>query len=299
MDHHKTRVPYIYGYIDDNYLTIRGWLINIRMRSCVNATLFRAIEEKSQEQLAFKYGTPRPDVRDVYKLLSDECEFHITRNDPSSPVLIQMFMFDEWKTVLEVPKCQNPVVIAPPVVTIPEPVEESLSSNTALHRDVIVVDEFYENPEIVRQMGLSGNTNALPSLTELKFFLEQIVGGKIVSVDDSGFEVNIAENITAITGDTKPNSYYANVFLTPNAPVNAGISLYRSKDTGKRTFVPNVHSKVCRDITRFEIIDKVGNVYNRLVIWNANLLHGPSCYFGNTKENGRLVQTFKFTTMYP
>jgi hypothetical protein len=88
------------------------------------------------------------------------------------------------------------------------------------------------------------------------------------------------------------------VFLTPNAPVQAGITLYQSKDTGKRMFVPNVHGKVCRDMTRFEPIDKVGNVYNRLAIWNANLLHGPSCFFGNSKDNGRLVQTFKFTTVY-
>jgi hypothetical protein len=306
MDHHRTQVPFIYGYVDENDISIRGWLINIRMRSSVNANLFRAIQEKNQEQLTFNYGLPRADVRDVYKLLSEQCGFSITRTDPSSPIHIQMFMFDEWKTVMTIADCPAPKLPPPPIVQpAPTPVaspvasaagHDTLSSNTALHRDVIVVDEFYENPDIVRQMALRGDTR-IP-LNDLKVFLEKIVGGKIVSIEDPGFQFHIAENLTSVTGDTKQHTYCANVFLTPEAPVSAGITLYRSKDTGKRTFAPEVHTKISRDLTRFEPIDKVGNVYNRLAVWNANLLHGASCYFGDSKENGRLVQSFKFTTVY-
>ena len=304
MDHHKTRIPFVYGYIDvNNNTTIRGWLINIRTRSSVNANLFRAIQEKGQEELPFRYGAPRPDVKDVYQLVSGDCEYSISRTDPSSPVLIQMFMFNEWKTVVEVPKSQDRLPQQMPakqefiLPTTKVSNEETLTSNSAMHRDVIVIDEFYENPDVVRQMALRGDTRI--SLDDFKVFLEHIVGGKIVSMEQPKFESNIAENIWYVTGDTKPNTYYANVFLTPNAPITTGITLYASIDTGKRTYIPEFHGNISYDMTRFNPIDKVGNVYNRLVVWNANLLHGPSCFFGSTKENGRLVLAVKFTTVYP
>jgi len=48
------------------------------------------------------------------------------------------------------------------------------------------------------------------------------------------------------------------------------------------------------DKTQFDEVDTVGNVYNRLVLFNARMIHAASEYFGTTKEDGRLFQLFFF-----
>ena len=48
------------------------------------------------------------------------------------------------------------------------------------------------------------------------------------------------------------------------------------------------------DKTDLEVVDVVGNVYNRLVIWDAKLIHAASEYFGDQKENSRLFHMFFF-----
>jgi hypothetical protein len=48
------------------------------------------------------------------------------------------------------------------------------------------------------------------------------------------------------------------------------------------------------DPSQFDVVDIVGNVYNRLVLFNAKFIHSASSYFGNSIENGRLFQLFFF-----
>jgi len=48
------------------------------------------------------------------------------------------------------------------------------------------------------------------------------------------------------------------------------------------------------DPTEFEAVDVVGNVYNRLVLFDSQMFHAASNYFGNTLNNGRLFQLFFF-----
>ena len=42
--------------------------------------------------------------------------------------------------------------------------------------------------------------------------------------------------------------------------------------------------------------DFIGNVYNRLVIYQGDLFHTSLDYFGTDMHNGRLFQTFFFDT---
>ena len=44
----------------------------------------------------------------------------------------------------------------------------------------------------------------------------------------------------------------------------------------------------------YEKVDEVGNVYNRLVLWDAQLIHAASEYFGDNPENSRLFHLFFF-----
>jgi hypothetical protein len=48
------------------------------------------------------------------------------------------------------------------------------------------------------------------------------------------------------------------------------------------------------DSTQFDEVDVVGNVYNRIVLFNAKLIHAAPVYFGTNVENGRLFQLFFF-----
>jgi hypothetical protein len=55
-------------------------------------------------------------------------------------------------------------------------------------------------------------------------------------------------------------------------------------------------NKCSQDLTKWELADTVGNVFNRLVLFNSKRFHMSMDYFGDTKDNGRLFQVFFFTT---
>jgi hypothetical protein len=48
------------------------------------------------------------------------------------------------------------------------------------------------------------------------------------------------------------------------------------------------------DRSRWEEVDRVGNIYNRLVLFDALYAHGASAYFGSSLNDGRLFQNFFF-----
>ncbi len=105
------------------------------------------------------------------------------------------------------------------------------------------------------------------------------------------------------------------LYLTPNPPPQAGTTLYRSRwnkarSVGevaaqyvKRGMTPDpaaieqgMYKGKLLDPTAWEPIDVLGNMYNRLVVWDAKLVHAASCYFGNDINDGRLFQMFFFDT---
>lgn len=76
------------------------------------------------------------------------------------------------------------------------------------------------------------------------------------------------------------------LFLTPDAPVQCGTSLYR----------PRGEHWDHMDATKVEVVDQIGNLFNRLVIFDAQSIHSASQYFGCDKHSGRLFQMFFFDT---
>jgi len=90
--------------------------------------------------------------------------------------------------------------------------------------------------------------------------------------------------------------------LTPDAPPESGTTFYRSKYT-KNMKVKGDYDQVFRtgvlDPSQFDVVDVVGNKYNRLVLFDAQLLHAASSYFGDSIENGRLFQLFFFDVGEP
>ena len=99
------------------------------------------------------------------------------------------------------------------------------------------------------------------------------------------------------------------VYLTPDAPCNAGTSLWRHRETGlvskptRRdalrlgTTLETLVSRLERDRTilnRWVEIDRIGNVYNRAAMFCGGFFHSATRHFGNNRLNGRLYQSFHF-----
>ena len=51
-----------------------------------------------------------------------------------------------------------------------------------------------------------------------------------------------------------------------------------------------------QDYTKWEIVDRVGNVFNRLIMYRADNYHVSLDYFGKDMYDGRLFQVFFFNT---
>ena len=98
--------------------------------------------------------------------------------------------------------------------------------------------------------------------------------------------------------------YAGIVYLTPDAPPNCGTSFYRDKKHKMRNNEifqrSDWHDSALSyrephlDKTPWEVVDSVGNVFNRLVIFDAHYVHAVTEYFGEDIQNSRLFQLFFF-----
>ena len=180
-----------------------------------------------------------------------------------------------------------------------------------------VVDNFYTDPDAIRKFALEqkfqinhdGEQGYIGTRTEQQFLFpglrerfEQIMGRPITRWQEHGmngrFQYCKAGDPLVYHCDLQ--AWAGMLYLTPNAPYNTGTSTYALKGTGIRHLShPDIHRCFLPgsrnfDRTPFETVDVLGNVYNRLVIFNAGYLHAASEYFGFTAENARLWQMFFF-----
>ena len=58
----------------------------------------------------------------------------------------------------------------------------------------------------------------------------------------------------------------------------------------------NEYALYGQDSTKWKLVDRIGNIFNRLILFNARHYHMSLDYFGNDIETGRLFQTFFFST---
>jgi len=175
---------------------------------------------------------------------------------------------------------------------------------------LIIVDNFYNNPDAVRNFALTqefGVKGNFPGMRTESFFTDDVkeaiehnmqFAGKITnSYEASGytgaFQIATAQDRTWIHSD--PHNMWAGVcYLTPNAPGSGGTGLFRHRATGEHSKVTSDHEGY--DYTKWELFDRIGNRYNRLILYRGDLFHASLDYFGDNLQNGRLFQTFFFDT---
>ena len=182
------------------------------------------------------------------------------------------------------------------------------------------VDNFYENPDEVRKFALEQSyleggigKGFIGRRTEHQFLFpglkekfEEIMGRKITKWESHGMNGRFQ-----VTWSGEPLVYHCDsqkwggmLYLTPGAPYQCGTTLYAHKQTRARTYYEEGWDAAWKDIpgdphldgTSFEPVDVLGNVYNRLVIFDASCIHSASQYFGTVMENSRLWQMFFFDT---
>jgi hypothetical protein len=181
--------------------------------------------------------------------------------------------------------------------------------------NMIVIDEFYNNPNDVREFALSQEfdvTGNWPG-TRTKTFINESTKETIQKIlqDVSGnvtdwqandgytgsFQLTTSMDRSWIHADSY-NTWAGVLYLTPDAPLSGGTGIFRYKKTGSMMEDGTDLSGVTQDMTKWELVDRVGNVYNRLVLYRGNNYHMSLDYFGKDKEDGRLFQLFFITTEY-
>jgi len=178
--------------------------------------------------------------------------------------------------------------------------------------NLIIVDDFYQNPDNVRNYALKQEfpfkgrfpgVRTAPYLPDdLKVAIShhmQFAGGVTDWCPHTGstgsFQLVTAEDKPRIHTDFR-NMWAAVCYLTPNAPHTSGTGFFRHRATGEHSRMTSDHEY--RDYDKWDLFDVVGNRYNRLVIYRADLFHASLGYFGSTPEDGRLFQTFFFNTAH-
>jgi hypothetical protein len=179
---------------------------------------------------------------------------------------------------------------------------------------LIVVDDFLGDPDAVRSVALGQKFVKMhcAGLRTAEQFLhlapyreefERLLGATVTNWDDNAangrFQLCFAADSIPYHSDSQDRAGV--LFLTPDAPIEAGISFFRGRLSGKRGRCRDPHlmeltfgSGAEFDRSRWEEVDRVGNLYNRLVLFDAHLAHGASAYFGEVADDGRLFQNFFF-----
>lgn len=179
--------------------------------------------------------------------------------------------------------------------------------------NAFIVDGFYNNPYEVRDFALAQKFNVtgnFPGSRTNSFanqsvfdILQSIVepqAGKInyFPEDYNGaYQITTAKDRSWIHADNG-TKWAGVVYLTPDAPLSSGTGFFRHKasgltwsEDGKGTW-----NNDSQDMTKWELMSSVGNVFNRLILYRGKQFHSSLDYFGNSLNNGRLFQTFFFST---
>jgi glycosyltransferase involved in cell wall biosynthesis len=189
----------------------------------------------------------------------------------------------------------------------------SFSVNIQTKPRLWIVDDFYADPHAVREFALQqefkpnlnyykgSRSNQQYIVPGTKEAFEKIIGKKITNWTETHgmcgrFQYCTAED--ALVYHCDGQTLAGMIYLTPDAPYSCGTSLYAHKDTKLRNENDfgntNVFEGGYYDKSKFELVDTAGNVFNRLVLFDAKCIHSANEYFGTNLTNSRLFHLFFF-----
>lgn len=198
---------------------------------------------------------------------------------------------------------------------------------------VVIVDDFYANPDAVRARALASDyANIEPTdypgfasrlvleVDALKRVFSELLGADLY-IDDVRFTWGGFRSITVDTG-SRPKvhadtaiDWAGMVYLTPNLPPSAGTALYRHRASGFMSpptdrearalgyadaseFEDQVIHPDKADLSKWEEVGCIAPVYNRLVLFRGGeQYHAPLAGHGASPETGRLTHNFFFNEM--
>ncbi len=195
---------------------------------------------------------------------------------------------------------------------------------------VTVVNEFYDNPDAIRKFALAQKYTYCHEMKDINYvfpgsrtkdlfelnpaFYERICK-KLVSVFhipeydvmrwaiSTSFQIVGAEYGSGLIHQDKNTIFAGVLYLTPDAPLDSGTSLFRKNKTFdeavyKKGIVDNderFKNKQPIDFSYHSMFDevvRVNNVYNSLILFEGDIHHCANNFFGDTPENSRLAQVF-------
>ncbi len=196
---------------------------------------------------------------------------------------------------------------------------------------VTIVENFYENPDAIREFALAQKFTFCHDRPNLKYVypggrtkdlfdldtsLHEKICKKIVSVfhnsEHDYMRWALSTNFQSVAGEYKQgvihtdhDTIFAGVlYLTPDAPLNSGTSLFKPNkkfDEVKyeKALQENEKAFKAGEIvmdtghhSMFDEIVRVNNVYNTLIIYEGRHFHAANQFFGKTLEDSRLAQVF-------
>jgi hypothetical protein len=156
---------------------------------------------------------------------------------------------------------------------------------------LFIVDDFLPKPDMVREQVVNFEFNTTGEFPGVRSFaadddyqmycktrFEDIMGVKITEflMDSFCWQLCYEGAETWIHKD--PSMWAGVLYLNPDAPIEAGTGLYKEVKEQE-----------------FELVDAIGNIYNRLILYRGDILHRSLLSgFGNCKRTGRLTQVFFF-----
>ena len=193
----------------------------------------------------------------------------------------------------------------------------TVNPNYRKHQRVIIVDNFYKDPDQVRKFALEqdyyDDEGYIGRRTRKQFFIpglkeafEDLLGTKITKWEEHGMNARFQHNWAGekLVYHCDEQAWAGMIYLTPDAPPECGTTMLRHRATkihhntmidwesgqGNEVFP----GRTFLDKTPYEVVDVAGNVYNRLVLFSGGNIHAASEYFGDCIENCRLWQMFFF-----
>jgi hypothetical protein len=184
-----------------------------------------------------------------------------------------------------------------------------------MRTNVIITEDFYLNVDELRNFALSqdfsqrGNYPGLRTKSFLNDSIKEIIqnilrpiSGNVTQWNDRDgltgcFELATATNRSWVHTD-EYNTWAGVCYLTPDAPLSGGTGLFMYKRTGSIYEDGTDYSSDTQDMTKWDLVDRIANRYNRLVLYRSDIYHTSLDYFGKNLQDGRLFQLFFLNTEY-